>query len=62
VLVFGRESRGLPTEFCARWVDRQLRIPTSSNVRSLNLANAVGIVTWEALRQLDWPGESPMPS
>ena len=62
VLVFGRESSGLPQSFCDRWADRSLRIPTSANVRSLNLANCVGIVGWEALRQQDWAGETPMSS
>lgn len=62
VFVFGRESAGLPQAFCDRWDDRQLRIPTTSDVRSLNLANAVGIVAWEALRQLEWAGETPMES
>jgi tRNA (cytidine/uridine-2'-O-)-methyltransferase len=52
-LVFGRETRGLPEELLRRNWDNCLRIPISnSNVRSLNLATAVGIVLYEALRQL----------
>ena len=51
-LVFGRETRGLPEELLrANW-DRCLTIPMANkNVRSLNLATAVGIVLYEALRQ-----------
>ena len=52
-LVFGRETRGLPEDLLrANW-DRCLKIPIlNPNVRSLNLATAVGIVLFEALRQL----------
>jgi len=51
-LVFGRETRGLPAQVLrANW-DRCLTIPMlNANVRSLNLATAVGIVLYEALRQ-----------
>ena len=38
--------------------DRCIRIPMKSEERSLNLSNAVAIVTYEALRQLDFPGLS----
>lgn len=61
VLVFGRETRGLDEAFVDRHAGRLLRLPTSSEVRSLNLANSVAIATYEALRQLDWGGETPMP-
>jgi tRNA (cytidine/uridine-2'-O-)-methyltransferase len=52
-LVFGRETRGLPEELLrANW-DRCLTIPMPNpNIRSLNLANSVSIVLYEALRQL----------
>ena len=43
-LVFGKESVGLPEELLARYPDRVVGIPTLGAVRSLNLANAVGIV------------------
>lgn len=51
-LVFGRETRGLPEELLrANW-DHCLKIPMPNpNVRSINLATAVGIVLFEALRQ-----------
>jgi tRNA (cytidine/uridine-2'-O-)-methyltransferase len=52
-LVFGRETRGLPEELLRQNWDNCLRIPIRNpNVRSLNLATAVGIVLYEALRQL----------
>jgi tRNA (cytidine/uridine-2'-O-)-methyltransferase len=52
-LIFGRETRGLPEQVLrANW-DRCLTIPRlNQRVRSLNLATAVGIVLYEALRQL----------
>jgi tRNA (cytidine/uridine-2'-O-)-methyltransferase len=53
VLVFGGESRGLPRAIREAHADALFRIPIASeHVRSLNLANAVGIVLYEALRQL----------
>jgi tRNA (cytidine/uridine-2'-O-)-methyltransferase len=52
-LVFGSETRGLPEDLLrANW-ERCLTIPMPNRkVRSLNLATAVGIVLYEALRQL----------
>ena len=50
VLVFGRESVGLPDDLVARfggWA-----IPTPGAVRSLNLSNAAAVTAYEALRQL----------
>lgn len=53
-LVFGRETRGLPEELLRENWDRCLTIPMlNAKVRSLNLANAVAIVLYEALRQTD---------
>lgn len=52
-LIFGSESQGLPPSLLKRCGDRVLTIPMpAGNVRSLNLATAVGIVLYEALRQL----------
>ncbi len=52
-LLFGSESRGLPAEVLARHSGRVLLIPIpTGQVRSLNLANAVAIVLYEALRQV----------
>lgn len=51
-LVFGRETRGLPADILSSNWERCLTIPMPNpNVRSLNLATAVGIVLFEALRQ-----------
>ncbi|MBX3231888.1 MAG: tRNA (cytidine(34)-2'-O)-methyltransferase [Labilithrix sp.] len=50
-LVFGRESVGLSDELTAQYNDRLVGIPTLGAVRSLNLANAVGIALFEALRK-----------
>jgi tRNA (cytidine/uridine-2'-O-)-methyltransferase len=52
-LLFGGESHGLPDEVLARHAERALVIPMpAGKVRSLNLATAVGIALYEALRQL----------
>ncbi len=52
-LIFGRETRGLPEELLrANW-ERALTIPMpNSRIRSLNLATSVGIVLYEAIRQI----------
>ena len=55
-LVFGRETRGLDEELLARNYEKCIRIPMRPEARSLNLANSVAIVLYEALRQLDFPG------
>lgn len=52
-LVFGPETRGLPETLLRTNWDNCLTIPLpNKNVRSLNLATSVGIVLYEALRQL----------
>ena len=50
-LVFGRETKGLPEPLLERNTGRCLTIPMSGGTRSLNLATAVGIVLYEAVRQ-----------
>lgn len=53
-LIFGRETRGLPENLLKANSERCLTIPMpNQNVRSLNLANSVGIALYEALRQLN---------
>ena len=53
-LVFGCETAGLAPVFHERYGDRMLRIPVpGAHHRSLNLANAVAIVAYEARRQVD---------
>jgi tRNA (cytidine/uridine-2'-O-)-methyltransferase len=52
-LVFGRETKGLPESLLSENEKNCLTIPMpNKNVRSLNLATSVGIVLYEALRQI----------
>ena len=51
VLVFGRESSGLPQWMLDADEKACLRIPTRPEVRSLNLSNAVAVALYEAARQ-----------
>lgn len=54
ILVFGRESKGLPEKLLATNQERCLTIPMVPNsARSLNLSTAAGIVVYEAVRQLN---------
>lgn len=55
-LLFGRETKGLPEELLHEHYASAIRIPMLPDARSLNLSNAVAIVTFEALRQLGFPG------
>ena len=50
-LVFGRETKGLPESLLAAQAEFALTIPMTDRTRSLNLATAVGIVLYEAVRQ-----------
>ena len=56
VLVFGRESQGLPDEILDSAIERCLRLPTRPEVRSLNLSNTVAVASYEALRQWEARG------
>jgi tRNA (cytidine/uridine-2'-O-)-methyltransferase len=52
VLVFGRETGGLPDDLHRRFADRLLAMPIiSPHVRSLNLSTSIGIAAYEVLRQ-----------
>lgn len=55
-LFFGKETAGLPQSFREAHRERCIRIPMREEARSLNLANSVAVVTYEALRQIDFPG------
>lgn len=57
-LFFGKETAGLPPAFREAYYGRCIRIPMREDARSLNLSNAVAIVAYEALRQLEFPGLS----
>jgi tRNA (cytidine/uridine-2'-O-)-methyltransferase len=52
VLLFGRESAGVPETIHAA-ADARLRIPIAEGLRSLNVAMAVALVAGEALRQTE---------
>lgn len=52
VLVFGRETDGLPAELRRRYHDRLVAVPIlSPRVRSLNLSTSVALAVYEVLRQ-----------
>ncbi len=52
VLIFGRETAGLPADLHARFADRFVTMPIESpHVRSLNLSSTVAIAVYEVLRQ-----------
>lgn len=57
MILFGRETKGLPRDFIQAHASNAVRIPMSENtkLRSLNLSNSVGIILFEALRQNDFP-------
>ncbi|MBD5559189.1 MAG: tRNA (cytidine(34)-2'-O)-methyltransferase [Clostridia bacterium] len=55
VLVFGRETRGLPKQLLEENAERCVRIPMLPQQRCLNLANAVCTGLYEALRQHGFP-------
>jgi len=55
-LVFGKETAGLPKELLDANPDTSIRIPMKPDIRSLNLANSVAIILYEALRQQGFPG------
>ena len=51
VLVFGKETAGLPQQLLDTHHQQAVRIPMGTSVRSLNLSNSVAIILYEALRQ-----------
>ena len=55
VLVFGKETKGLPEELLRSHKEDCIRIPMIEEARSLNLSNAVAIVAMEAMRQVGFP-------
>lgn len=53
LLIFGKETKGLPEEVLALYQERCYTIPMpNQNIRSLNLAMSAGIVLYEAMRQI----------
>ncbi len=55
-LVFGNETQGMPERILEKHPERCYTIPMTGPVRNLNLATAVGIVLYEALRQVRQTG------
>lgn len=55
ILVFGKETKGLPEELLKKYPESCFRVPMIDKARSLNLSNTVAIVSYEALRQLGFP-------
>lgn len=57
MILFGKETAGLPRDFISQNSNMAIRIPLSEDtrLRSLNLANSANIILFEALRQLDFP-------
>ena len=55
-LLFGKETKGLPEHLIFDNPETAIRIPMGESLRSLNLANSVAIVLYDALRRLDFPG------
>ena len=55
-IMFGKESAGIPEEILMDHPQQCIRIPMMGDTRSLNLANSVAIVLYEALRQTGFAG------
>jgi tRNA (cytidine/uridine-2'-O-)-methyltransferase len=56
-IMFGKETKGLPNNVHEKFINTRIKIPMVDNphARSLNLANSVNIVMYEALRQMGFP-------
>ena len=54
MLVFGKETAGIPESILKEHWDDCIRIPMISESRSLNLSNSVAVIAYEAMRQLDY--------
>lgn len=55
ILLFGPETRGLPTEVLDSLPqDKKLKLPMQVNSRSLNLSNTVAIASYQVWQQLDY--------
>jgi len=54
-IMFGKESAGIPEEILVENREHCIRIPMDKEIRSLNPANSVAVILYEALRQQDFP-------
>lgn len=59
LLVFGKETAGIPENLLKEHWDDCIRIPMREGARSLNLSSAAAIVAYEAMRQIGFPGLEP---
>lgn len=57
--VFGKETKGLDEDLLRRNPDQLLQIPMLGPIRSLNVATAVTVVLYEAIRQVKIAGKIP---
>ncbi len=57
IFVFGPETRGLPDHILQPYWQKTITIPMTDQIRSLNLANSVSIILYEALRQAGFKTE-----
>lgn len=55
-IMFGKESTGVPKIILNKYINNLIRIPTSKNIRSLNLSNTVAIACYEVLKQFNYQG------
>lgn len=55
-IMFGKESAGIPEEILVKNKENCVRVPMVGDIRSLNLANSVSIILYEALRQNQFNG------
>ena len=55
-ILFGKETAGLPKFLREQYSDRCVRLPMREDARSLNLANTVAVICYEALRQQGFQG------
>lgn len=56
MVLFGKETKGLPESMLAAHKERCIRIPMLHETRSLNLSNSVAIIAYEYLRQKNFAG------
>lgn len=55
-ILFGKETKGLPENILQKYLDKTVRIPMRSHLRSLNLSNSVAIVAYDIFRQVKFEG------
>ncbi len=55
-ILFGKETKGLPEDILKKYINKTLRIPMRSTIRSLNLSNSVAILAYEVFRQCNFCG------